>query len=265
VIEMGSDPVSEYIEFLKRSEFEGYIEGNRDREINYMVFHAYRFREVLGAIPASDDGLRLLDIGTTPFTLLIKRMYPHYEVWTVDRTPLMERRCEEGGVFFKLADLNDINLPFDDSYFDVVIFTEVLEHLCVPPSLVLREVKRVLRPGGMLILSVPNIAALHKRIKLLFGRSVLPPADRQLDRNKIHGYGHLHEYTMGEIEGILRGVGFRILKKKYLQPSVLEAWRASRYLGGGFKSGAGMILSTLFGRLLPSLRPTIYVECNNPG
>lgn len=261
---MGSDPVSEYIELLKRSEFDGYIEGSKGGEINYMIFHAYRFREVLRAIPTSNDKLRLLDIGTTPFTFLVKRSYPHYEVWTVDKTPIMQGRCKEEGVFFRLADLNDAKLPFDDSYFDVVVFTEVLEHLCVPHSLVLREVKRVLRPGGMLILSVPNIAALHKRIKLLFGRSILPPADRQLNKNKTHGYGHLHEYTMDEIVSTLRRVGFRVSKKKYLQPSPLEAWRASQYLGGGFKSRIGMVSSTLFGTLIPSLRLTIYIECNNP-
>jgi len=265
MIRMTEKLVREYIEELKHSEFESYLEGCKEREINYMQFHSYRFKEVLRSIPVSRGRIRILDIGTTPFTILLKRAYPHYEIWTIDRTDLMKKRCLNEGVFFKTVDLSDVKLPFEDSYFDVIIFTEVLEHLCVPPSLVLAEVKRVLRPGGKLLLSVPNIATLHKRLKLLFGKNILPPADRQLNGDKIHGYGHLHEYTMGEIEAILRGVGFKILKKRHLQPPFRDALKASEYLGGGLKLKVGMAISALTGYVIPSMRPTIYIEGKNPG
>lgn len=61
------------------------------------------------------------------------------------------------------------HLPFADESVDCVICTEVLEHLTAGTPLV-REIGRVLKPGGVAIVSVPNICSLKSRIKVLFGR-----------------------------------------------------------------------------------------------
>lgn len=52
-------------------------------------------------------------------------------------------------------------MPFDDSTFDVVISTEVLEHVSDPDAY-LTEVKRVLKPGGMFFFTVPFLMSLHE-------------------------------------------------------------------------------------------------------
>jgi len=52
-------------------------------------------------------------------------------------------------------------MPFDDTSFDVVISTEVLEHVSDPDAY-LREVKRVLKPGGMFFFTVPFLMSLHE-------------------------------------------------------------------------------------------------------
>lgn len=57
-------------------------------------------------------------------------------------------------------------LPFDDSHFDVVTLTEVVEHLSEYRKLIY-EVGRILKPGGILLLSTPNIHRLHSRICFL--------------------------------------------------------------------------------------------------
>ena len=62
----------------------------------------------------------------------------------------------------------DIKLPLEDKSYDMVIITEVLEHLLWPQS-VLVELNRVLKDDGVLIGSVPNIVSLSYRIKWLFG------------------------------------------------------------------------------------------------
>ncbi len=59
-------------------------------------------------------------------------------------------------------------MPFPDGSFDCVIFGEVIEHL-VDPDAALTEIARVLRPGGRLVLTTPNLAAWYNRILLLFG------------------------------------------------------------------------------------------------
>ncbi len=57
-------------------------------------------------------------------------------------------------------------LPFPDSEFDVAVLSEVLEHLPYP-ELTLGEISRILRPGGVLIGSVPNGARLRNRLSFL--------------------------------------------------------------------------------------------------
>ena len=61
-------------------------------------------------------------------------------------------------------------LPFDDGSFDAVVAGELLEHLQFPDALV-AEVRRVLRPGGVLVGSVPNAYRLKSRLLFLAGRA----------------------------------------------------------------------------------------------
>jgi len=59
------------------------------------------------------------------------------------------------------ADLNQV-FPFDDASFDVVMAVEILEHL-ENPRMFLRELARVLRPGGRAVVSTPNLTSLLSR------------------------------------------------------------------------------------------------------
>jgi SAM-dependent methyltransferase len=64
-------------------------------------------------------------------------------------------------------------LPFDDASFDAVVAGELFEHLQFPDALV-GEIRRVLRPGGVLVGSVPNAFRVQSRLRFLRGR---PPED----------------------------------------------------------------------------------------
>jgi SAM-dependent methyltransferase len=76
-------------------------------------------------------------------------------------------------------------LPFDDRSFDVVVCSQVLEH--VPDwSTAISEMVRVLRPGGLLFLAVPNRYALMKR------------RYHELERLIDHS-GHIHEFREAQL------------------------------------------------------------------
>lgn len=67
----------------------------------------------------------------------------------------------------RVADLNRADLPYSDESFGLVTCTEVVEHLENYRRL-LREAHRVLKPGGTLVVSTPNILNLKSRIRYLF-------------------------------------------------------------------------------------------------
>lgn len=255
----------EYLNSLGRYERQcsniRYMYITKDKEIAYMKGHTYRFKQIIKSIFPSVSPIKVLDIGPTPFTLFLKRSYPHLEVSALDRTDQMEVRCKVTGIQFQTCDIAKQPLPFEDGYFDLVIFTEVLEHLVAVPTEVLREIGRVMRGGGMLILSVPNLAALIKRIKLLLGISPLPYPDQQFVTRPIRGLGHIREYTMKELTSILHAADFTVSKKKFLQSSL----KAPLYKPN--KRGFFTLIRVLYyvaALLIPSFRTTIYVECQKP-
>lgn len=67
----------------------------------------------------------------------------------------------------KVVDLNVNKLPFVDASFDLVTCTEVIEHLEHYREAI-REMYRVLKPGGALVVTTPNILNLKSRIRFLF-------------------------------------------------------------------------------------------------
>jgi SAM-dependent methyltransferase len=95
---------------------------------------------------------RILDIGCGSFPYFLSHTY-FAEKFAIDQvTPSVE-----GNIHWHMLDLNAApSLPFDDQFFNVVTMLAVTEHLN-PDSLVLlfRDVYRVLRPGGTLILTTP--------------------------------------------------------------------------------------------------------------
>jgi SAM-dependent methyltransferase len=66
-----------------------------------------------------------------------------------------------------IANLNSEKLPYPDASFDAVTATEVVEHL-EDHRAVLRDLHRVLKPGGLCILSTPNILNLNSRLRFLW-------------------------------------------------------------------------------------------------
>jgi SAM-dependent methyltransferase len=247
--------LDEYINKLRVGEAESHIELDKGKELAYMEAHRYRYLKVLDAIPKSPNPIKVLDIGATPFTLLIGETYPHYEISTLDLTNLMEARCKARNIHLKTCNLDEELIPFQDGYFDVVICTEVLEHVFNQPTAVLKEIRRVMRQQGLLILSVPNFARLENRTKLLFGVTPLPNPDRTMKKEWVHGHGHIHEYTMKEIVCLLEACNFAVSRKKFLQPRVRDAFKTSH------GNRPLVIVYRAIMILIPPFRPTNYVEC----
>lgn len=130
------------------------------------------FKEWVGG-----PGLRVLDLGCRDGALARAYLAGNEVVGVdVDRRALAS--AEQRGVRAVWADL-DRPLPFDDASFDVVVVGEVLEHLRLPEQALL-EARRVLKPDGVLVGSVPNNYRLKSRLRFLVGRP--PESDPTLLR-----------------------------------------------------------------------------------
>jgi len=119
-----------------------------------------------------------------------------------------------------ICDFNSVSLslPFSDQQFDLIICTEVLEHLLWPQQL-LKEAHRVLTPKGKIIVSVPNITSLSYRFAWLMGRipscaasGNLPPelgstAYRKNDESLVGG--HVIDFDLKRLQGLLNLTGFK--------------------------------------------------------
>ncbi|MEM3374122.1 MAG: class I SAM-dependent methyltransferase [Candidatus Woesearchaeota archaeon] len=109
-------------------------------------------------------GHRLLDVGagTGIYSKLAKKI--GYEVYAIDYNPEI---CKFKEIKILFCDLNTQKLPFLDNYFDVVIMTEVIEHL-YNTGFILSEINRVLKEKGILYLTTPNLANLKNKLWFLF-------------------------------------------------------------------------------------------------
>jgi len=90
-------------------------------------------------------------------------------------------------------------LPFGDDEFDMVVACEIMEHL-VDTGFFLKEIKRVLKPLGCLIISIPNICSLKYRFAFLLGKI---PAHAC----KVNGE-HVRDFNKDDLIGELERNGF---------------------------------------------------------
>jgi predicted SAM-dependent methyltransferase len=77
------------------------------------------------------------------------------------------RQAARRGIWALRADLNR-SIPLSESSVDAILASDVLEHL-VEPSVFVKELYRVLRPGGYVVLDTPNLASWHNVFALLVG------------------------------------------------------------------------------------------------
>lgn len=149
---------------------------------------------------------KYLDIGAG-HGALVRRVSQEFEVtaFACDYTSNLMRNRR---VRVDVVDLNTEALPYSDSSFALVTCTEVIEHLEHYRETI-REIFRILQPGGVFILTTPNVLNLRSRIRyLLFGFfSVFGPLHMRESELYLTG-GHINPVSYFYVAHALSDAGF---------------------------------------------------------
>ena len=187
---------------------------------NYGTQDFRRFVYTLGL--ASGIKGKCLELGSNPYftTMLLAEFteldissanYFSYEkngeyVEKVDYVDINDGRNKTKEFKFNHFNVEDDGFPYDDGEFDLVIFSEIIEHLLNDPCKTIREIKRVLKPGGTVILTTPNVARLENIARLISGSNIYDPYS---------GYGpygrHNREYNRHELVELLKFEGYDLV------------------------------------------------------
>lgn len=151
-------------------------------------------------------------------------------------------------------------LPFPDGSVDVVVCVEVLEHLFEPLAAV-REMMRVLAPGGVLIATVPNVAYWRRRVDLaMFGR--WHPMGDSLSVEQPWRDPHIRFFNTGSLARLLTTAGFAPVKVGGYMGALLREVPYVRKLSSG--SGASRLYRRLEAAFPALLGLRLYAVATRP-
>lgn len=169
---------------------------------NFKDFAGSSHRILIDMIRRSGARGRFLDLGAAGGEIgeVVRGQFERTFAFEFDdrRIPQIRQRFDHGVI----ADLERVHkLPVRC---DAILLADVIEHLR-EPALLLRQVRRSLNPGGLVFLSVPNIANLTIRVGLLFGHFIYR------DRGILDST-HLRFFTMRTLRDEVESAGFEILE-----------------------------------------------------
>ena len=204
-----------------------YHDGN-----DYFAKAKDRMDRTFDRIKANVPGSSILDVGASPFYLLHRAMEAgarqcHGIYFSNDAHPLKDIEkiySPFGSIELSHANIETDDLPFADNSVDIVTACEILEHCEYFPFRFAREIRRVLKPGGLLCLTVPNVCSIANIIKLIFQKNIYmkyrsDPTGR-----------HKHEYTLSELIAFVQFLGLDVVKAGFFpSPTSDKFWLRPAY------------------------------------
>lgn len=194
--------------------------GEKVNEKKYIVDNYGRILKtvrVLNRYLRAND--RLLDLGIYPghiALILAKKMNVRVYGIALTTSEVFESKMRKSQIDIIKSDLDRQGLSFNDETFQVVLCSEVIEHLDSPSRLI-GEVHRILVDNGILILTTPNIARIRNRMSFFFhgiSPNICQPGEYNPFSN--HEWIHFREYTLVEIKQLLLKNKFQIAESKYM-------------------------------------------------
>lgn len=152
----------------------------------------------------------ILDIGCNDGTFLSLIKNKNNNLFGIEANNFAAQEAIKKGIDVKQFFFDDkTQMPFDDNFFDVIVAGEIIEHI-YDTDFFLDEIKRLLKPGGQLIISTPNIASLGRRIFLFIGKNPII----EVSPNESDSSGHIRYFTNKTLAALLYKHNFIRLQQR---------------------------------------------------
>jgi len=187
----------------------------------YVATHLTRLIKTLEITPAGGPEQRVLEMGAyLQITPSLKTKLGYGEVrgcyfgpaGTVDHREAVSLDGERFTCEVDLFDAERDRFPYADEWFDTVLCGELVEHLTSDPMHMMTEIHRVLKPGGHLVLTTPNIGSLRAIAAILSGYhpGFFPAYIKPVAEGAGTDARHNREYTAREVYLLFHDAGFEV-------------------------------------------------------
>ncbi len=205
---------------------------------------------------------RILDIGSYDGIFCGALTKLGFQVAALDwHRHVKESLWQRLGVEWHRCQVEADPIPFPDNSFMGVYMGQVLEHFTYSPRKPLAEIRRVLKPGGLLVVDVPNVGELHNYYRLLRGKNILYDYkkhyiddDPEFYKGRPYFNRHNHEFTRRDLCVLAESCGFQVVKVACIR-SRRHGKKGLRRLGLPFTALRDMI---------PLFRKSIMLTAQKP-
>jgi SAM-dependent methyltransferase len=220
---------------------------------SYYKVSRERYFLTLGYLADLDlpERAKVLDVGGGQFAILASKLFGD-EATVGDIGDAFRAPADAAGVSFTVCNLLDDDPPSFKAQFDLIVLAEVVEHLPIPPYLILAKVRSWLKPGGVLLVTTPNLFRLRNLARMLRGHDLFDTF--MLPREGV-SLGHQTEYSARHLGWHIREAGFTLERMEHDQLGAT---------GFSWKARAGRkLLAPL--RLRKAWREELVAVGRNPG
>lgn len=195
------------------------------------TYHYSTSIEKIRRVVPAGNNLKILDLGCGDGRLLAD-LAKQNEVYGIDQSAGAVEVARTNGVQAIVGDIEK-SLPFADASFDGVFALDILEHMVNLTGL-LREINRVLKDDGFLIIALPNHFDLRTRLDILRGMGIIKWSQRKYEK-KPWDYAHIRFLTLTDVRAMLAEHGLHTEVEQYnfmsggllptdLLPGFIRAW-----------------------------------------
>jgi glycosyltransferase involved in cell wall biosynthesis/SAM-dependent methyltransferase len=189
----------------------------------YAAHHKTRFVHTLEMTPAGDESKSILEMGAYMQITAALKFHLHYgtvrgcyygKLGDIDHKSIVAENGESFACDIDHFDAENDVFPYADASFDTVLCGELIEHLATDPMHMMSEINRILKPGGHLLLTTPNLGSLRAISAILQGYhpSFFPAYIRPRKEGEEAEARHNREYVPLEIQNLLIDSGFEVVR-----------------------------------------------------